>query len=108
MVRHAKRTACRIFYARRPEFETAEEKLSFLSTARARDLESEEIRPDSKHNWIGQADSEFESLLALGDKNVKASANIRTGRAVFKLFIRGVETRRDDWVYDDSDREPNQ
>ena len=33
---------------------------------------------------------------------MKASANIRTGRAVFKLFIRGVETRRDDWVYDDS------
>jgi predicted helicase len=102
MVRRAKRTACRIFYTRRPEFETAEEKLSFLSTARARHLESEEIRPDSKHNWIGQADSEFESLLALGDKDVKASVNIRTGRAVFKLFIRGVETRRDEWVYDDS------
>ncbi len=50
-----------------------------------------------------QADSEFETLLPLGDKDVKASAKIRTESCEFlSCLSRGVETNRDEWVYDDS------
>jgi hypothetical protein len=40
---------CRIYYARRPELETAEEKREFLSSARMRELTFDEIRPDARH-----------------------------------------------------------
>ena len=44
---------CRIFYARRPEMETAEEKLAFLRECEAdANWRSTRLRPDAKHNWI--------------------------------------------------------
>src|SRR3990172_7045909 len=100
MVKRAKRTDCRIFYARRPEFETAEEKLAFLSSSALRGLQLDEIRPDVKQNWIDLTNNDFDSLLPCIDKNTKAAKNQRSEKAVFKLFSRGVATQRDEWVYD--------
>src|ERR1019366_6117491 len=54
LVKRKGETGCRIRYARRPEMETAEEKLSFLSTARMAALQFDEVRPDTKQNWINQ------------------------------------------------------
>lgn len=71
MMRRAKQKGCRIFYSRRPEMETAEEKLAFLSHTRLRDIEFEEIRPDAKHNWINLATSDFDSLLPMATKAAK-------------------------------------
>jgi predicted helicase len=62
MVRRAKHKGCRIFYARRPEMETAEEKPSFLNNIKVQDLAFEEVQPDAKNNWINLANNDFESL----------------------------------------------
>jgi len=43
---------CRVFYERRPEMETADEKLAWLGSARASRLKFEEVRPDAKANWL--------------------------------------------------------
>jgi len=43
---------CRVFYERRPEMETADEKLAWLGRARASRLKFEEVRPDAKANWL--------------------------------------------------------
>lgn len=102
MVRRAKQRGCRIYYARRPEMETAAEKLAFLGTARLGGLSFEEVRPDSKHNWIGQTDSDFASLLPVASKEAKLAKSAGKERAIFRLFSLGVVTNRDDWVYDDS------
>jgi len=50
---------CRIFYIRRPEMETAREKLQFLATTAFRDLPFEHIRPDNQHNWINLTENEW-------------------------------------------------
>ena len=60
----------------------------------------EEVRPDAKQNWIGVADTDFDSLLPLIDKRTKAGANKQLERAIFRTFSRGVSTQRDEWVYD--------
>ena len=88
---------CQIFYLRRPEFETAGEKLEFLSNTKFNQIPFEHITPDKKYNWINQTDNDFDSLLPVVDKGVKAG---KGQEAVFKLFSRGVATQRDEWVYD--------
>ena len=85
--------ACRVFYARRPEMETAEEKLGFMDNARASEIEFEELRPDAKGNWLSITSNDFDSLLPLMDRSSSA-------RGVFQLATNGVNTARDEWVYD--------
>jgi predicted helicase len=100
LVKRHRAQGCRIFYSRRPELETAEEKLSFLGEAKLEMVEREEIKPDTKNNWINQTHNDFDSLLPLIDKNTKAAKSKRSERAIFKLFSRGIATQRDEWVYD--------
>ena len=88
---------CQIFHIRRPDFDTASDKLKFLSQTKFNQIPFEHITPDKNYNWINQSDNDFESLLPLVDKDVKAG---KGEEAVFKLFSRGVETSRDEWVYD--------
>ncbi len=97
LVKRAKAQGCRIFYSRRPEFETAEEKLSWLSKARLSEIEHTEIRPDAKHNWLNLTDNDFDSLLPVASKTAKQVAN---PKAIFRQYTNGVNTARDEWVYD--------
>jgi len=95
------RDRARIFYARRPELETAEEKLAVLSQARLATLACEEVRPDAKSNWLNLTHNDFESLMPIASKAVKAATRERDERAIFKLFSLGISTNRDEWLYDD-------
>ena len=97
MVRRAKQKGCRIFYSRRPEMETAEEKLAFLNSAKLRDVTFSEVRPDGKNNWINISTSDFGSLIPLA---VKATKHLANPKAVFALYSQGVKTNRDEWVTD--------
>ena len=74
-----------------------EAKLDWIAGVSFKEIEFEHIQPDGKGNWINQTDNDFDSFLALVDKEVKAG---RSEEAVFKLFSRGVATQRDEWVYD--------
>jgi len=98
----AGKKGARVFYARRPEMETAEEKLAFLGSAKASALAFEEVRPDAKGNWLNLTSNDFDELLPLGSKAVKAADRSAQERAIFKLFSLGVVTARDEWVYDES------
>lgn len=100
LVKRAKRQACRIFYYRRPEMETAEEKLSFIGSARLEALQFLEVQPDSKGKWINQASNDFESLIPVASKEAKAAKKPGQEKAIFRLFSLGVVTNRDEWAYD--------
>lgn len=102
LVKSSKRQGCRIFYTRRPERETAEEKLAFLANARIGALPFEEVRPDAKLNWINQTSNDFFTLLPIASKEVKAAKTTRREKTIFRLFSLGVSTNRDEWVYDRS------
>ncbi len=105
LVRKAKHKGCRIYYSRRPELETAEEKLSFLSHGKLAEVPFEEIRPDRRQNWLNMTDNDFDRLLPLVAKATKTASKPGEERALFKLFSLGVSTSRDDWVYGESEQE---
>jgi predicted helicase len=97
LVKRAKAQGCRIFYSRRPEMETAEEKLAWLSKAKLDGIERSEIRPDAKHNWLNLTDNDFDTLIPVASKVAKAA---KKPKAVFKLFSNGIVTARDEWMID--------
>ncbi|MFM6368947.1 MAG: DNA methyltransferase, partial [Dolichospermum sp.] len=88
---------CKIFYANLSGINTSKQKLEFLVISKFSEIRFEHITPDKNFNWINQSDNDFESLLPLVDKDVKAG---KAEEAVFKLFSSGLKTQRDEWVYD--------
>jgi predicted helicase len=54
----------RVHYVRRPEMETAEEKLSFSPATRC-GLDFDEVQPDKTHNWVNLTSNDFETLMPL-------------------------------------------
>ena len=100
MVKKKGKSGAVIRYARRPENEDREDKLAFLTQARSLGgVQCETIQPDRKHDWLGQTDNDWDTLLPLVDKDVKAGLGT-SRRALFRLFSRGLATQRDEWVYD--------
>ncbi|MFZ1962416.1 MAG: type ISP restriction/modification enzyme [Roseiarcus sp.] len=102
LVKRESATGCRIFYARRPEMETRDDKLAFLDGSQLSGLVVEEVRPDAKANWINQTENDFGTFVALASKETKAAKSASSERAIFKLFSLGVVTARDEWVYAES------
>ncbi len=90
----------RVFYVRRPEMETAEEKLGFLANHAMRGLDFDEVQPDKTHHWVNLTSNDFETLIPLASKETKAAKTPGKERAIFKLFSLGLSTNRDEWVYD--------
>ncbi|MFM6606360.1 MAG: type ISP restriction/modification enzyme, partial [Dolichospermum sp.] len=94
---------CKIFYTCRPEFDTAEDKLKFLATNNFTQIHFQHIIPDNNFNWINLADTDFDNLLPLINKDTKNTKIQEDEKAVFKLFSLGIVTARDEWVYDFSE-----
>jgi predicted helicase len=95
----------RVYYARRPELETAEEKLAFLASQPLRALAFDEVSPDKSGNWLNLTHNDFDSLIPLASKETKAAKTGAKERAIFKLFSLGVSTNRDEWVVGNTKRE---
>ena len=91
---------CSIHYARREDAELARDKLAYLRDAKLNEIAFEDITPDAKNNWLNQSNSDFDSLMFLANKETKFAKTAADERAVFKLNALGVNTARDEWVYD--------
>jgi predicted helicase len=89
-----------IHYARRPEMETREEKLSFIAGNALGSIPFNAVQPDRKYNWINLTTNDWGGLLPIADARTKVSKFPSQDRAIFRLFSRGVATQRDEWVYD--------
>ncbi|MFM6320916.1 MAG: N-6 DNA methylase, partial [Microcystis panniformis] len=98
LVKDSNSSGCKIFYSHPFHVhELRENKISYLATSKFNQISFAHITPDKNFNWINQSDNDFESLLPLVDKDVKAG---KAEEAVFKLFSSGLKTQRDEWVYD--------
>jgi predicted helicase len=96
---------CRIHYIRRPEMDTADEKLAWLSQSKLSQLEMVTVRPDAKTNWINLTENDWDTLIPIGSKDTKLSKLRSKELAIFKLYSLGVVTARDEWVYGFSNEE---
>ncbi|MGD9614078.1 MAG: type ISP restriction/modification enzyme [Alphaproteobacteria bacterium] len=100
MVKRARGHGCRIRYARRPQLETAEEKLAFLSHSSLAREAFEELAPDKRHDWIDQPSADVESFLPIADNATRSVKVAAQERAIFRLYSLGISTNRDEWLYD--------
>ena len=90
-----------IRYARRPEMETAEEKLSAISSIGGLSkLAVETIQPDRKNDWLNLSDNDWDKLVPLVDPTVSVARTTAQHKAVFRLMSNGLKTQRDEWAYD--------
>ena len=105
LVKNAKQQGCKIRYLRRPEMETAEEKLSYLASNQLNSLSFLAITPDKNHNWINLSDNDFESLIPLVSKEAKGLKIEGQATTLLKTYSLGVCTARDEWVYDFGEKE---
>ena len=95
-----KKHPCKIKYIHPTDLRgTRKDKLDWIQSLTSfGNIAFDTIEPDTKNNWINQTDNDWDSLLPLIDKDVKAG---KSEKAIFKLFTNGIQTNRDDWVYDD-------
>ncbi len=107
MVKRRKQKGCKVFYARRDEYDTAEDKLSYLASSKLSNVHFERVEPDKKGNWLNLTVNDWDQLAPLADKKTKGAKSSGQERAIFRLFTLGVVTNRDEWVYafDDGDVE---
>ncbi len=97
LVKNEKSTGFKVFYNCIDDYVKAEEKKKYFTENKLSSLDFEHYIPDEKYNWINQTDNDFDELLPLIDKEVKAG---KSTKAIFKLFSRGIASQRDEWVYD--------
>jgi predicted helicase len=97
LIRNENAEGFKVYYNEIDDYTDSDEKKKYFSSQKFRDLGFTHLKPDNNGNWINQSDNDFDSLLPLVDKDVKAG---KGEEAVFKLFSRGVATQRDEWVYD--------
>ncbi len=102
MVRKKDPKGFKLFYARRPEDETAKDKLGFLESVD--DFERWEVgrlKPDAKGNWLSRDHPDWIGYLPLVDP-AKGSSEAHGAKveAIFRITSNGLQTKRDDWAYD--------
>lgn len=102
-VKRHKHKGCKIYYARRPEMETAEDKVAFLGNSLASNLTFEMTVPDQNGNWINLTENDWGSLNPIANKGTKSAKAKGQEKAIFKGYSTGIMSGRDDWVYDLSD-----
>ncbi|MFA4898091.1 MAG: type ISP restriction/modification enzyme [Brevundimonas sp.] len=93
-----------IRYARRPEMETAEDKLQAISSIGGlRQLQVETIQPNRKNDWLDVSENDWSQFLPVVSSSTGTVSTRSDDRALFGLATQGVETKRDEWSYDQSD-----
>lgn len=100
MVKRKGAKGSKIHYVRRPELDTAEDKLNWLAANPASQVKYERVEPDKNGNWINLTENEWDDLIPVADKKTKAAKTKGQERAIFKLSSQSMKTNRDDWVYD--------
>ncbi|MHA3840533.1 type ISP restriction/modification enzyme [Sphingomonas aestuarii] len=103
LVRRQTKDRAAIRYIRRPEMETAEEKISWLGQLRLGDTGFLQVKPSATGVWLDAGLDEFADLIPLAPRSASKTSG---GNSVFMLSFTGVLTGRDDWAiartHDDS------
>ena len=89
-----------VYYVRRPEMETAKEKLQWIDDTDFEQMPFKHIAPNKHHSWANQAENEWSNLLPTANSKTKNANNDSKFDAMFKLYTNGVVSARDEWVFD--------
>jgi predicted helicase len=96
LVRKQGEEGCHIHYNAVPDYARAEEKKAYLRDNDFAELKFNPIHPD-KNRWLNIPKNDWRSLIPVAAK--ESSRHIEQ-RCVFQLSCPGINTARDEWVYD--------
>jgi predicted helicase len=101
-IRSSQHQARQVFYHRVPEFWRKTEKLSMLADAGSfTHVEWTELYSDTNYTWLTEGlRPEFATFLPMGTREAKRAATGLEVETLFKLFSQGVQTSRDEWMFD--------
>jgi len=102
-----KTNSCKINYASLIGYEKIDEKLKFLSNHghnKFSEIKFDNIIPDKQSNWINLNKTDFDTLISVADKFTKQTKKVDEEKSIFKVFLLGVVTNRDEWVLDYSEK----
>lgn len=99
-IKNEKLSGFKVYYNEIGDYIKSQEKKDYLRDNHISKIKFDRIEPDAKNNWINQTDNDWENLLPLIDKNVKAG---KSEEAIISYFSRGLESNRQDWIYDFSE-----
>jgi len=97
LIRKETKERFKVFYNEIGDYVKAEEKKEYLRLKNVSKIDFDLLLPDENNNWINLSDNNFDDLLTIADKEVK---NGNSKSAMFELYSLGVNTNRDEWVYD--------
>lgn len=87
---------CKIHYISMEDEWRKEEKLKWLTEHPIEKIEFGNINPDKNNNWINQNENNWENLISVENPD-------NPNEQLFSLVSNGVNTARDEWVFDQSE-----
>ncbi|TAH19884.1 MAG: DNA methyltransferase [Cytophagales bacterium] len=87
---------CKIFYHTLTDEQTKIEKLQWLKDNPFPSVPFERIQPDENNHWINLSVSDFKTLLPI----IQSDNENKEDEKLFHISTIGVNTARDEWVFD--------
>ena len=100
LVRRQGVTGFKVFYDAVDDYAKSHDKVEYIRDKTLASFDFLQITPDADGQWLNQSDSDFSSLMPLANRQTKLAKTVADEQAVFKLSALGVNTARDEWVYD--------
>ena len=86
---------CELYYYDIGDYLNRKDKLhNIMKFGKIGNIPWQHITPNACQDWINPRNAEFESFLAIGNKDTK-----ETEKMIFNIYSSGVKTNRDNWVY---------
>jgi predicted helicase len=96
--------AALLHYCRRPEEETAREKLAWLDGFSLNRVDFATIKPDVDGVWLNPGETGWKAMLPLADPEAGPGDRDGPVQAIFRLSSNGLKTQRDDWMWADDSK----
>ncbi|GAB5465609.1 MAG: hypothetical protein Kapaf2KO_10450 [Candidatus Kapaibacteriales bacterium] len=91
LVKNGSKNKCHIKHYKVDDYLSSQEKLDVVNNSKLNNIKFEHITPSKKNNWINLADNDWDDLLPLMDKDVKAG---RSDEAIFRNFSAGLKNTK--------------
>lgn len=101
LIRNSQYANHELYYARMDEFWTKYQKLEGLTKKDSYSkVDWETLHPDTRNTWLTEGlNAHFDTLIPIGTKESKVGSLVQA-ETIFKTYSPGVQTSRDDWVFD--------
>ena len=100
LVRRQDASGFKVYYNDVPPFAKAPEKVNYIKGRTLDNYDFKEITPSPAGEWLHQPNGKFKELLPVANRETKLAKTADDEQAIFGLYAMGVNTARDEWVYD--------